>query len=164
MRGYFGIGIYRCKTPHNVGTLWRSANSLGADFIFTIGERFPERARVNPFHACKEMKQSSDTLKTPRHIPWLNFDSVQALRDAMPATSLVAVELDERAVPLAAFSHPARAVYLLGAEDHGVPQKDLALCDRIVQLPGTHCLNVSTAGTVAMYDRVAKASSARSTA
>lgn len=30
MRGFFEIGIYRGKTPSNVGTLWRSASQMGA--------------------------------------------------------------------------------------------------------------------------------------
>lgn len=35
-RGYFGIGIYNGKNTANIGTLWRSAAILGANFIFTI--------------------------------------------------------------------------------------------------------------------------------
>jgi len=48
-RGFFGIGIQNIKTESNIGTLWRSANILGADFIYTIGKRYK--------------KQSSDTMK-----------------------------------------------------------------------------------------------------
>jgi len=29
-------------------------------------------------------------------------------------------------------------------------------CDRIIQLPGEHCLNVSVAGSIIMYDRHVK--------
>lgn len=38
-RGYFGIGIFHGKSSENLGTLWRSAAILGADFIFTIGKQ-----------------------------------------------------------------------------------------------------------------------------
>ena len=34
---FFGIGIQNGKTPENLGVLWRSAQNLGASFIFTIG-------------------------------------------------------------------------------------------------------------------------------
>lgn len=37
---YFGIGIYHVKNEENIGTLWRSANISGADFIFTIDRRY----------------------------------------------------------------------------------------------------------------------------
>lgn len=32
--GFFGIGIENMKSAMNIGTLWRSAINLGADFIF----------------------------------------------------------------------------------------------------------------------------------
>ena len=34
---FFGIGIFNGKTPENLGVLWRSAQNMGASFIFTIG-------------------------------------------------------------------------------------------------------------------------------
>lgn len=58
-RGYFGIGVYHPKNVINIGTLWRSANCFGADFLFTIGHRYKH--------------QGSDTLKTYRHIPLYLF-------------------------------------------------------------------------------------------
>ena len=33
-RGYFGIGIHCPKVTKNIGTLWRTAHILGADFMF----------------------------------------------------------------------------------------------------------------------------------
>ena len=59
MRGYFGIGVYMLKSAVNLGTLWRSANILGAKYIFTIGRRYN--------------KQSSDTMQTQRHIPLITY-------------------------------------------------------------------------------------------
>ena len=53
-RGYFGIGVFHGKNEQNIGTLWRSANIMGADFIFTIGKRYS--------------RQCTDTMKTPRHM------------------------------------------------------------------------------------------------
>ena len=39
-KGYFGIGCLNMKTAENYGTLFRTAQILGADFIFMIGSRF----------------------------------------------------------------------------------------------------------------------------
>ena len=69
---------------------------------------------------------------------------------------VVAVELDEHSIPLKNYKHPERCIYLLGAEDHGIPPEVLKRCKDIVQLPGDHCLNVSTAGSIVMYDRINK--------
>lgn len=142
-RGYFGIGIFHGKNEENIGTLWRSANILGADFIFTIGKRYS--------------KQCSDTMNTPKHIPLWHFDDWDDMFHHMPYNCpVVAIELDDRSVPLETFVHPERCIYLLGAEDHGLPPEILDRCWATVQLLGDRCMNVSTAGSIVMYDRKVK--------
>jgi len=144
MRGYFGIGIVNGKIESNIGTLWRSANIYGADFIFTIGNRYK--------------KQCSDTMKTTRHIPLYHYDNFDDFYKHIPhGCQLVGVELDERSEDIKSFAHPKCCVYLLGAEDNGLPEKALQKCKHIVQLPGEHCLNVAVAGSIVMYDRKIKA-------
>jgi len=143
MRGYFGIGIYHGKTSENIGTLWRSANILGADFIFTIGKRYT--------------KQCTDTMSTPKHIPLFHYSTWTDFMDHIPYDCpVVAIELDKRSVPLETYKHPERCIYLLGAEDSGIPKDVLCRCKDIVQLMGDRCMNVSTAGSIVMYDRLAK--------
>ncbi len=141
-RGYFGIGIINGKSSLNLGTLWRSANIFGASFIFTIGCRYPKRG------------QSTDTMKTPRHIPLYEYDKFEDFlipRDC----ELISIELSDTSKPIEQFRHPQRSIYLLGAEDTGIPEHILTK-SRIIQLPGDHCLNVSVAGSIVMYDRIAK--------
>ncbi len=142
-RGYFGIGIYNGKTTANIGTLWRSANILGADFIFTIGNRY--------------QKQCSDTMKTPRHIPLYHYSDGEDFFNHIPYDCpVVGVELSEKAIPLEKYHHRERCIYLLGAEDHGIPPDILDRCVDVVQLMGDYCMNVSVAGSIVMYDRCAK--------
>jgi tRNA G18 (ribose-2'-O)-methylase SpoU len=143
MRGYFGIGIEHAKTEYNIGTLWRSAQIMGAAFIFTINNRYK--------------KQSSDTMKTFRSIPLVHYKDFADFYEHMPFDCrLIGVELDERAVEIKIFQHPERCIYLLGAEDHGLTKEALNKCHMIVQLPGKFCMNVSVAGSVTMYDRITK--------
>ena len=147
-RGYFGVGIVSSKTPENVGGLWRSAHAFGASMIFTVAFRPP--------------RQPTDTTKAARHVPlmqWEDWDMFLAHRPADCA--LVAVETDDgkRArVPyrLPEFSHPERALYVLGAEDRGLSNSQVAACEHLVEIPTTLCLNVATAGSIVMYDRCAK--------
>ena len=142
-RGYFGIGIYNGKTTSNVGTLWRSANILGADFIFTIGNRY--------------QKQCSDTMKTPRHIPLYHYSDWDDFFRHIPyGCPVIGVELADNAVPLEQYYHRERCIYLLGAEDHGIPPEILKRCVDVVQLKGDYCMNVSVAGSIVMYDRAVK--------
>jgi len=144
-RGYFGIGIENGKTLSNLGTLWRSANILDASFIFTTGKRYAA--------------QASDTLKTPRHIPLNHYTDFSDMYNHLPHDcQLVGVELVEASVSLPTFKHPERAVYLLGAEDHGLSADALKRCHRIIQIPTAKAvsLNVAVAGSLVMYDRFAK--------
>lgn len=143
MRGFFEIGIFHGKSTANVGTLWRSASQLGAAGIFTVGRRYPQ--------------QASDTLKTFRHIPMRDYLDMDALVAALPySTPLVAVEMG--GTSLLDFKHPERAVYLLGAEDHGLPPAVLARCHHTISLPSvrTASFNVAVAGALVMFDRYQK--------
>ena len=143
-RGFFGIGIYGLKTTKNIGTLWRSAQVLRADFIFLIGKR------------NETMK--TDTMKSWKHTPLFEYESFEAFYASRPKGSrLIGIELDERSVPLTTYRHPERALYLLGAEDKGLPREVLSLCDEVIQIPGEMSLNVSVAGSIVLYDRLLKA-------
>lgn len=143
-RGYFEIGIFRGKTAANVGTLWRSAYQMGAAGIFTVGARYP--------------KQASDTLQAYRHIPQREYESLEAFLLASPYDCPI-VGIEMGGTPLPDFVHPERAIYLLGAEDHGLSKEAVARCHRVVSLPSirTNSYNVAVAGSLVMYDRMAKA-------
>ncbi len=68
------------------------------------------------------------------------------------------MELAETSVPLETYEHPDRAVYILGNERNGLPEPVLSACHEIVQLPGNFSVNVSVAGSIVLYDIVAKRS------
>lgn len=144
MRGYYGIGVYHPKHEINIGGLWRTAGIYDAAFLFTIGRRYKP--------------QASDTLKTFRHMPLYHYLTFEEMYDHLPHVArLVCVELTPNATPLPEFEHPEQAVYLLGAEDHGIPTS--ILDDKIVvSIPYSHpsSLNVATAGAIVLYDRYIK--------
>lgn len=140
-RGYTGIAMWHPKTRHNWGTLMRTAQILGVDFIATIGQRFP--------------KQASDTMKSYRHVPVFQFQDIDDLINHLPfGCKLVAVETTG-ATDLKDFKHPERACYLLGAEDHGLDDPTLARCHDIVKLAGDRSMNVAVAGSIVLYHRSA---------
>lgn len=144
-RGYFGIVVFNPKSEINIGTLWRAAFLHDAAFVGTVGRRY--------------VRQSSDTPGTPNHVPLFHYTDFDDLVAHIPhGCPIVAVELDECAKMLPEFSHPQRAIYLLGAEDRGIPQSVLDRCDYTVQIPTVRewSMNVSSAGSVVMYDRLAK--------
>ena len=64
-----------------------------------------------------------------------------------------------RSFELSVFAHPERALYLLGAEDHGLSETTVGRCHAsggLVTIPSSLCLNVATAGSILIYDRITK--------
>ena len=141
--GFYAIGIYRHKRDHNIGSLWRTAYILGAKYIFTIGKNYK--------------KQASDVLHTWARIPLFHFETFEDFLKHIPYdTRLVGVEIDDNASEISNFQHPKRAIYLLGAEDHGLPPQAQKACHYLVKLKGNHSLNVAVAGSIVAYDRITK--------
>jgi tRNA(Leu) C34 or U34 (ribose-2'-O)-methylase TrmL len=141
-RGYFGIGIYHPKTTENIGTLWRSAHNFDADFIFTVGARYH--------------KQPSDTTKAHRHVPLYHYKDMADLKSHLPqGAELVFVEQAEGSADLPEFEHPEAALYVLGAEDYGVPEDEMRGY-RKVAIATPLCLDVAVAGSIVLYDRQTK--------
>ncbi len=141
MRGYFEIGIYNGKTVENIGTLWRSAYQLGASGIFTIGTRYHH--------------QPGDITKASRHIPMRYYADFEQFRQSTPdGAILVGIEIGGS--PLSTFCHPQQCVYLLGAEDSGLPVEILSRCNVVVSIDTVRQLsyNVAIAGSLVMYHRV----------
>lgn len=141
-RGYFGVAVYRPKIGANVGMLWRSATVYGAAFLATVGHRYS--------------KHPADTPNTPLHTPLCHYTDLDDLIRHLPhSCPLVGVELDERAVPLDTYRHPVRALYLLGAEDDGLPPAVLDRCHEVVQVPSPmpRSLNLAVAGSLVMAHR-----------
>lgn len=142
-QGFFAIGIQNGKTPENLGVLWRSAQNLGASFIFTIGNRYS--------------KQACDTHKAVGAMPYFHYDTFDDFYAHLPKSALlIGVELTEDAEPLETFKHPRRGVYLLGAEDHGLSNQAIEKSHKLIKFSSALSLNVSVAGSIVMYDRNTK--------
>lgn len=145
-RGFFGIGMFEPKEMKNLGGLLRSAQNFSAAFVFTIGARYHPKA-------------PTDTLNTTKHLPLFHYQDFDDFCTHMPfGADLVAIELSEQAKPLETYSHPSRAVYLLGGEDRTLPAEVLGACKTVRQIATRYCLNVASAATVVMYDRNVKQS------
>ncbi|MGB1004032.1 MAG: RNA methyltransferase, partial [Salibacteraceae bacterium] len=137
---YFGIGIQNGKTPENLGVLWRTAQNMGANFIFTIGNRYEN--------------QACDTHRAVKAIPYFHYETFNDFFNHLPkGARLVGVELTDDAEALETFSHPRRCVYLLGAEDHGLSKKAQEKSHFLIKFNSIKSLNVAVAGSIVMYDR-----------
>ncbi|HAT70751.1 MULTISPECIES: RNA methyltransferase [Croceibacter] len=137
---FFGIGILNGKTPENLGVLWRTAQNLGASFIFTVGKRYAH--------------QASDTHNSVKSMPYYHYKDFNDFFDHLPkGVRIVGVEKTETAIQLEDFEHPRRCVYLLGAEDHGLTREAIDRSHFLIQFKSEFSLNVAVAGSIVLYDR-----------
>ncbi|MCP4665140.1 MAG: RNA methyltransferase [Deltaproteobacteria bacterium] len=144
-KGFFGIGCFNMKFEENYGTLFRTAYTFGASYIFLIGNRFK--------------KQASDTCKSWKNIPLFEYETFEDFKKNTPyKANIIGVELTDEATKIKNFKHPLNAVYLLGAEDIGLSENIIKQCDKTVVLPGDWSLNVAVAGSIVLFDRINKLS------
>jgi tRNA G18 (ribose-2'-O)-methylase SpoU len=137
---FFGIGIQNGKTPENLGVLWRTAQNMGASFIFTIGNRYAN--------------QACDTHNAVKSLPYFHYETFEDFYKHLPkGARIVGVEITEDAQSLEKFHHPKRCVYLLGAEDHGLTKVAIEKSHFLVKFSSIQSLNVAVAGSIVLYDR-----------
>lgn len=142
----FAIAAHQISKEHNVGSLVRTAHAAAAQEVLLVGER----------EWNVEAARTADLYTEIVHLP----DAEALLAHvATRSYSLVAVELDERAVSLFEASYPERPCFLLGAELGGLPKSLLTAADLVVQIPQwglVPCLNLAVAGSIVAYDYLAK--------
>lgn len=137
---FFGIGIQNGKTPENLGVLWRTAQNLGASFIFTIGNRYAN--------------QACDTKNSVKSMPYFHYEDFDDFYKHLPkGARIVGVEITDKSESLEDFEHPRRCVYLLGAEDNGLTKKAIEKSHFLVEFSSIESLNVAVAGSIVLYDR-----------
>lgn len=138
--GYFGVATWQMKNVLNMGAIHRSASAFGASFICLIGHRFKQAP--------------TDTTKAGRNIPIFVYPDMETFLARRPHDCVI-VRCDVDGItPLPTFLHPPRSIYLFGGEDKTLPQD---VGDRDVSIPTDTCLNIGSAATVVLYDRIAKA-------
>lgn len=142
MRGFSAIGLYRPKTPENVGGALRAASIYGCAMFAIEGERNPR------------IRHGTNTTRTERHMPVIFVDH---LIDVLPYDCpMVVIELRPNAKPLPTFRHPERAFYIFGPEDGSVGSRHIEHARHVVYVPGRSCMNLAACVNVVLYDRLVK--------
>jgi tRNA(Leu) C34 or U34 (ribose-2'-O)-methylase TrmL len=139
------IVLINPKSPHNVGKALRAASIFGAKSLVWTGTRV----------------DLSKYERLPREERMKGYESVQFCVDdrpfdLFPEATPVCVELLDSAECLTTFVHPKNPVYVFGPEDGSVPPVLRRHCHKFIYIPAYHCLNLSAAVDVVLYDRMAK--------
>jgi len=147
-RGLRPMAVAGWKTTkeHNVGSLVRTAHAAAAAEVLLVGEQEWNVPAAKTSQDFTDIRFLGDETAFLRHVENRGY-------------SLVAVELDERAVSLFDAVYPERPCFLLGAERRGIPATLLDRADLIVQIPQwglIPCLNLAVAGSIVLYDYLGK--------
>ena len=134
------------KYPHNIGSIIRAASCFGFKQVWYTGNRVP----------------MDTSMRLPREERMKGYADVDLYQFDYPFDCFadniipVAVEIVPNSESLIDFEHPEKAVYVFGPEDGSIPQVIKRFCHRFVTIPTKHCVNLSSAGYLIMYDRMVK--------
>lgn len=128
----------------NLGTLLRTCDAVGACMAVPATAHY------------KTALARGDTLRRRPHIHWLKDSKLTWIANQRAGGArIVAVELADDAVPLAALVEArVRTILLLGHEHNGVPEEVWPLLDEVVAIPMVGAgasLNVAVAGSLVLY-------------
>ena len=143
----FAIAAWETSKEHNVGTLVRTAHAAAASEVILLGER----------EWNVEAARTADLYTEIVQLP-AEPDSFRA-HLAARRWNLVAVELADASTNLFDAHYPDRPCFFLGAELGGIPPELLGDAALIVQIPQwglVPCLNLAVAGSIVVYDYLAK--------
>lgn len=137
------------KYLHNVGQTVRALSCFGVEQLWWSGAR--------GLRALEKLD------RLPREERMRGYAEVAILHADRPLEAYegsgvtpVAVELLPGSESLVHFEHPENAVYVFGPEDGSIDQGTRRHCHRFVQIPTTHCVNLSAAVYIVLYDRLLK--------
>ena len=136
------------KYARNVGVAVRVASCYGVNQVWYTGNRVQidiDSGRRLP---------REERMKGYQEVEYIQYDRPF---DQFPSgVTPVANEDREKSENQVEFEHPENAVYVFGPEDGSIPRVYLQHCHRFVVIPTRHCLNLATAVSTVLYDRLLK--------
>lgn len=151
---------HNIRSAHNVGSIFRTCDGFGVAHLYLTGYTpYPsvDRDTRLPHISEKLTKDISKTaLGAEQTVAFTHRSSPVSIIEGhrLHGYQIVALEQNERSIPLPQFTPSAKTVLVLGEEVDGVRQDILELCDRIVEIPmygHKESYNVSVATGIALY-------------
>ncbi len=134
--------------PENLGLIFRSAAGFGVDGVL-LGEQC-----CDPFSRRALRLSMGGVLQVPFSQSTELVEDMRRLQGRRQV-ELVAAVLDDHAERLPHFRWPRRTALVFGNEYHGIRDRWLSPCDRLVTLPmkpGVDSLNLGVAAGIFLYE------------
>ncbi len=141
------------RSAENVGSMLRSADAFGVDCVCLVGYT-PSPIDRYGRPMGKLIKASLGAEKSVRWEKHKDMAGcIAELREQDKSIHLIALEQDERSVPLKKVRPPASWALIVGNEVEGVEATALNMADKIVEIPmqgSKESLNVAVAAGIAL--------------
>jgi tRNA (guanosine-2'-O-)-methyltransferase len=146
-QGSVSVALVSLSNPFNVGSIYRTAATLGADTVYLVG--------ATP--TALEPKVRKTSLGTEKAVQTVQVATLADVAGQVLAQGgvMTAVALASGAVPIHEHPFPDTVCLVLGSERHGLSPSGLNICDNAVFVaqPGkVASLNVSVAAGLALYE------------
>lgn len=151
---------HNLRSTHNVGSLLRTAEGLGATRVYLTGYTpYPMQENDSrlPHEVAKLHKQIQKTaLGAETSQAWSHADDIFAVFTELRSDGFViaALEQTETSVSLPNFKPSQKIAIVLGREAEGVEASILAACDIAIEIPMAgqkESFNVVQAAAMALY-------------
>jgi 23S rRNA (guanosine2251-2'-O)-methyltransferase len=145
--------LHDIRSIHNVGSIFRTADSAGIKKIYLCG------ITPSPFDRFDKVRQefAKVALGAEQFVEWEKVTSITKVITQLAKTgfTVAAVELSDRSVPYTALRKTKGNIALImGNEVKGIPARILKACNVIIEIPmrgKKESLNVSVAFGVVAY-------------
>lgn len=140
------------RSVHNVGAIFRTADTCGISRIFLTG--------LTPAPIDRFGRLRKDIAKTAlgaeKNVSWQSEKSIIILLNKLKKQGfqIIAVEQAQNSIDYKRVKVKAKTAFVFGNEVNGLPQKVLDLCDVVAEIPmkgKKESLNVSVATGVALF-------------
>jgi tRNA guanosine-2'-O-methyltransferase len=136
------------QNPANLGGLCRTAEAFRLEGLVLANLAIAQTTAFRNLAASAQHWQPCVACPPELLLDWLQ-------QRRLAGYSIVALDFDAAALPIAQFQFPRQTVLVLGQELTGVPDAVLRACDRILTIPQfgrVESLNVQVAGAIAAYE------------
>jgi 23S rRNA (guanosine2251-2'-O)-methyltransferase len=152
--------IHNVRSAHNVGSLLRSADGLGAAHAYFTGYTpYPKQKSDHRLpHISEKMERqiTKTALGAEKSVSWSQEDDIKNVISRLKNEGflIAALEQTPKAKNINEFTAHQNTALIIGNEVDGIDEQTLALADVHLQIPmrgKKESLNAAIAGSIALY-------------